>query len=218
MHDSKSAVSVQNLARSLAGLGREMWAKDRAGMEAGSKGGQGAVIGGEAEDGSGKWRWSSIWMEAFWGEMAREWVGVDQWRMNKVLMLVRMVVAEGFVLAVESTVAGGEEGGERGEGNSDDDDTWQDYVAEVVALPLEVQRTLPDGLRMHVLDVWGDELDKLVGEDGEQDAESERKEKEVANMLVQAAKELSVFRQGEVNVPKNVRTRAKEVVQKYGSK
>jgi hypothetical protein len=29
---------------------------------------------------------------------------------------------------------------------------------------------------------------------------------------------LSVFRQGEVNVPKNVRTRAKEVVQKYGSK
>lgn len=207
MHDSKSAVSVQNLARTLAGTLRQFWVKDVE-IQA-SRQGQGK--GGEV-----MWAWSAGWATAFWDEMAREWAGVDQWRMNKVLMLVRFFVGEGVALALEGTAAA--------EGEKGNDGAWPDFVADVVALPLEVERSLPDGLRMHVLDVWGDEIERVQGtadgEDGGEDEGGDQEEsstdehrKEVARMLIMAAKELSVFRQGEANVPRNVRAKAKEIVQ-----
>ncbi|ETN36445.1 uncharacterized protein HMPREF1541_08723 [Cyphellophora europaea CBS 101466] len=213
MHDSKSAISVQNLARTLAGTLRILWGKDGEATAAAAAAGAGV----EAEE--GKWRHSTTWADAFWGEVAREWAGVDQWRMNKVLMLVRFFVAEAFELALEAAAGSVTEVGEVDEAKKGEQlGQWQDYVADVVALPLETERSMPDGLRMHVLDVWGDELEKVVETGEEAPQKEEDRRKEVANLLVRAAKELSVFRQGEVNVPRNVRARAKEVVEGFGGK
>jgi hypothetical protein len=174
-------------------------------------------MGSEAEESAALWHGTARWADAFWLEMSREWAGLDQWRINKVLMLVRFFVGETIRLALQTAgveVATNAADAERAELQDERQDQWQDLVAEVVALPLELSRTLPDGLRIHVLDCWSDELEALrtasaLDSDASRDDEVRT---ELANMLVQAVKELSVFRQGEVNLPKNVRTRAKEVV------
>jgi hypothetical protein len=210
LHDSKSAISVQNHARALAET-LQIFVK----LDISPSGDDG--MGSEAEESAALWHGTARWADAFWLEMSREWAGLDQWRINKVLMLVRFFVGETIRLALQTAgveVATNAADAERAELQDERQDQWQDLVAEVVALPLELSRTLPDGLRIHVLDCWSDELEALrtasaLDSDASRDDEVRT---ELANMLVQAVKELSVFRQGEVNLPKNVRTRAKEVV------
>jgi hypothetical protein len=211
LHDSKSAISVQNHSRALAETLRTFVRLDL------SHAVNDEV--GEAVDDL-CWPATAKWADAFWTEMGREWPGLDQWRINKVMMLVRFFVGETIRLALQTA---GVEGttdatdAELADAKGEDQDRWQDLVAEVVALPLELSRTLPDGLRMHVLDCWGDELEALraaSSSEGDTTIDDEVR-KNLAKMLIQTVKELSVFRQGEVNLPKNVRTRAKEVVQAH---
>ena len=202
MHDSKSAISVQNLARQLASTLRIFYERDLAGLSDGNE---------PADVDESSFGMSTRWSTAFWDEVTREWNGIDQWRMNKVLMLVRFWIVESVAITCE--LAGLKD-------NTDEDDkednavnlrktnpdAYKSFLAEITALPLEPSRKMPHGLRMHVLDVWKDQLETLSAEEG---AEA------VVGLLLQPVKEIAVFRSGadgEHNQPKNVRTRAKEVL------
>jgi ribosomal RNA-processing protein 1 len=103
------------------------------------------------------------WLRGFWATMAREWTGIDVLRMNKFLLLVRRVLGAslawmkdpedgwdaGHVDAVLSLLAGWpflpQEQVERAEG--EDGET--------------MPKVVPVGLRVHVLDTWVDEAEKV---------------------------------------------------------
>lgn len=82
-----------------------------------------------------------VWFAAFWDVMGQQWPHIDKLRLDKFLLLVRRVFAAQVRYArTEDDVAAGlgewpfEEGGDL--------------------------RRVPLGLRLHVLDVWVDELER----------------------------------------------------------
>lgn len=91
--------------------------------------------------------------------MCREWSGIDQWRMNKYLLLIRFVVRETFTIL--SSHASDTSGDAR---------LTENDMASVLASQLRIlrswplslrERKVPDGLRLHVLDIWLEELDEI---------------------------------------------------------
>ncbi|EME50279.1 hypothetical protein DOTSEDRAFT_59390 [Dothistroma septosporum NZE10] len=89
------------------------------------------------------------WMGSFWTTMSREWKGIDSLRMDKYLYLIRCHVNKGFVVCQKTQ--------------------WSEKVVEdyneVVGGeggPLSARDAkVPIGLRLHVLDIWVDELEKV---------------------------------------------------------
>ncbi|OAL34268.1 hypothetical protein AYO20_06524 [Fonsecaea nubica] len=148
MHDSKNALSVQKLIAELAGTLRIVDAKDH----------DSRAASGSDEPGDHH-PWLDVWATAFWETVSREWVSIDQWRMNKVLLLVRLVVRELFSLAL---------GWATDATSTSESRTPQNLVASQLEIleswPLSPrERKVPDGLRLHVLDVWVDELAGQLG-------------------------------------------------------
>ncbi|GAB7338922.1 hypothetical protein MBLNU457_5602t1 [Dothideomycetes sp. NU457] len=85
-----------------------------------------------------------LWQRAFWETMIAQWGGIDKWRVDKFLFLVRREVFEGLrVLA-----ASGWEEGFVGE--------WLSVLEETVLAPRDVK--IPLSLKLHVVDVWVDEI------------------------------------------------------------
>ena len=87
----------------------------------------------------------TVFAEAFWQTVCREWAGLDSHRINKILLLVRLVVRR--VLA---------------EGR-------MEVICAYALSPRE--RKVPDGLRYHVLDLWVEEVERSVAETGGRDEE-----------------------------------------------
>ncbi|ETI22043.1 hypothetical protein G647_06114 [Cladophialophora carrionii CBS 160.54] len=192
MHDSKNALSVQKLIADLAGIVRIMDQKDQQLAPA---------INAPSQS------WLETWMTAFWETLCREWASIDQWRMNKVLLLVRFFIREQFGLALEWAVK--------------QDPKLKDQVARQLrvleAWPLSPrERRVPDGLRLHVLDVWTEELagqlsaaQKALDEDAENsDPESKK------SILLSLAQEFMepVRKISREAISKGVKIRAKEAV------
>ncbi|OCT52016.1 Nucleolar Nop52 [Cladophialophora carrionii] len=192
MHDSKNALSVQKLIADLAGTVRIMDQKDQQLAPA---------INAPSQS------WLETWMTAFWETLCREWASIDQWRMNKVLLLVRFFIREQFGLALEWAVK--------------EDPKLKDQVARQLrvleAWPLSPrERKVPDGLRLHVLDVWAEELagqlsaaQKALDEDAENsDPESKK------SILLSLAQEFMepVRKISREAISKGVKIRAKEAV------
>lgn len=125
----------------------------------------------------------ATWFAAFWDVMGQQWPQIDKLRLDKFLLLVRRV----FAAQVRYSA--------RGEGC--------DEVAAVLAeWPFEESgdlRRVPLGLRLHVLDLWVDELER-EGCLAEGDAEGRALVDKVGEMV-----------QGLLHCPvKQVRERARE--------
>lgn len=124
--------------------------------------------------------------------MSREWSAIDSLRMDKYLYLLRCYIAKGFEVCSKSKSwkkAFGEK-----------DKVWEQYVEMLVAdggplSPLDMK--VPVGVRLHVLDIWVDELEKA---DGEHKVDVEK---------VMAPVKLL----GEKTLTKSVRVRADEAVE-----
>lgn len=145
MHDSKSMVSVQNLTITLADQFAVIARRDAERQDE-----------RKADDGASQ---LGIFSEAFWETMAREWSGIDVHRMNKILLLIRLVTREIFKICLP--LAG--DGNEQGRPSSIRDTDEQCAIFERWPLSLR-ERKVPDGLRYHVLDIWLDELEKAGGQ------------------------------------------------------
>jgi ribosomal RNA-processing protein 1 len=88
------------------------------------------------------------WLRAFWVVVGAQWTGIDVYRLEKFLLLVRRVFASHVRLARE-----------RG---------WKDGDVEAIVgvleeFPFEKEgdlRKSPVGIRLHALDIWVDELER----------------------------------------------------------
>ena len=126
------------------------------------------------------------WLRGFWATMAREWTGIDVLRMEKFLLLVRRVVGAGFKWmrkgsGEEGKKKKGAEGGVWEQSKVDDvmgllgewpfaleDEALVDPAAEGEE---QISQAIPAGLRLHVLDVWVDEAEKVgLLEEGDEEA------------------------------------------------
>ncbi|KAM7207140.1 Nucleolar protein,Nop52 domain containing protein [Naviculisporaceae sp. PSN 640] len=127
------------------------------------------------------------WLRGFWSTMSREWTGIDVLRMEKFLLLVRRMVGASFrwMKAIEGKEASSADApwdAERvnevlrllgewpfaldEEIKSDDEvDKTQNQEEQDILAP----RKIPVGLKLHVLDIWVDEAEKvgLLEEDDE---------------------------------------------------
>lgn len=197
MHDSKSAISVQNLITEVAGLLKVIAAKD-------------AEIPSSAAQSR---TWLSTWTTAFWDTICREWASIDQWRMNKVLLLVRVFLRETFQVALTAV----------SDDISEDRSTSANLVTEQVQIlessPLSPRdRKVPDGLRLHVLDIWSDELsaqvkiaqNRLEGSEDDGPNPSEETLLDSASIFMTAVERLK-----KEALSKGVRMRAKEALDTY---
>ncbi|KAI1767763.1 Nop52-domain-containing protein [Hypoxylon sp. FL1150] len=116
-------------------------------------------------------------LRAFWATLAREWTSIDVLRMEKFLLLVRRVFGASLAWA------GGGGTGKRGKGEKDG--RWTGPRAEgmlrlLEEWPLEATGNLakvPVGLRLHVIDIWVDEAEKLELLDREDEQESAEEDK-----------------------------------------
>lgn len=98
-------------------------------------------------------------ISAFWKTMSREWSAIDSLRMDKYLYLLRCYIAKGFEVCSKS------KGWKNAYGEKDK--VWERYSEMLVADggPLSPQdMKVPVGVRLHVLDIWVDELEKIDGE------------------------------------------------------
>ncbi|KAI1260511.1 nucleolar protein,Nop52-domain-containing protein [Xylariaceae sp. FL1019] len=98
------------------------------------------------------------WLAAFWDIIGKEWTSIDVYRLEKFLLLVRRVLGASlaWVLAAQTKGKGkkGKESRERGDILLDVLSSW----------PFDTKDDLsrvPVGLRLHVLDIWVDEAEKL---------------------------------------------------------
>ncbi|EME88883.1 uncharacterized protein MYCFIDRAFT_26930 [Pseudocercospora fijiensis CIRAD86] len=91
----------------------------------------------------------SPWFAAFWKTISREWGSIDSLRMDKYLYLIRCYVNKGFEVCAKKKW---------------DEDFVHQYleVLEADGGPLSLRdMKVPNGLRLHVLDIWLDELQKV---------------------------------------------------------
>lgn len=126
------------------------------------------------------------WLQAFWAVMGLEWTSIDVLRMEKFLLLVRRVFAAQIRWAKERAFEGDEV-------KSLLKDVLKSWCFEQEA----DQRKVPVGVRLHVLDLWVDELER---EGALEDPKAEAFVKEIGD-LVDALKRTSI---------KPVRARAQE--------
>ncbi|KAK2046045.1 Nop52-domain-containing protein [Colletotrichum somersetense] len=100
------------------------------------------------------------WLSAFWETMARQWTDIDVLRMEKFLLLVRRAFAAGLRWVRDADYA----------------PARADALLAVCAeFPFELEgdlRKVPVGLRLHAIDIWVDELERLgmLGEDADEKA------------------------------------------------
>lgn len=133
-------------------------------------------------------------LSAFWQTMSREWPGVDRLRMDKFLYLVRQYVNASFVWLSQKTAWGSVAGKKEPQAVRDR------YLAMLMdeGAPFAARDPkVPVGLRLHVLDVWVDELDKV----------DERRDAPVQELMEPLRK------LGKETVIKSVRERVGEVLE-----
>jgi ribosomal RNA-processing protein 1 len=191
MHDSKSPLSVQKLIAQLAGTVTTMYEKDQ-------------EVRSETQPNGESWLY--LWTSAFWETVCREWSAIDQWRMNKMLLLVRFFVREIFNLSLQQSLSL--------EPNDVPLSASQLPIFEEWPLSTR-ERKVPDGLRLHVLDVWVDELSgQLIAVQKQTEGDDNSATVEVKAILTDAARAfmLPVEMLSKEAISKGVKMKAKEVL------
>jgi len=93
-------------------------------------------------------------LDAFWNTMAREWSGIDALRMDKFLRLVRFYLRATWVWLAK--------------GEWRDAEARKRFLDILEETPLSAKdMKIPNGLRYHVLDIYVDELEKIMPEEEE---------------------------------------------------
>lgn len=150
------------------------------------------------------------WLSGFWETMGRQWTSIDALRMDKFLLLVRRVLAAGlaWVVAALPTPADDENNGKpesktrrkKGVGR----ERIEALLENFAQWPLDTEDDLsrvPVGLRLHILDIWVDEAERVGLLDVEKTGEAGRQFLDRLGLLVEAVARSTC---------KPVRLRAKE--------
>lgn len=95
------------------------------------------------------------WLRAFWETMAREWEGIPSLRMDKFLYCCRCYVNAGFEWA------------RRGAWDAEKMQTINSIMQDLPLSTEYEQKQMTNGLRLHVVDVYVDELEKCQDDGAE---------------------------------------------------
>lgn len=158
----------------------------------------------ETEDGEKEEGKFLGFVRAFWITIAREWEGVDKARLDKFLFLVRRMVLVGFEgCKREKNPSSSKDKQDSSEADEEEEEYEWDvelldgYLRILKELPLNAKdQKTPAGLKLHVIDVFVDEMDK---------ADSNR-----TMDLEKALEPLGVL--AKESMTKTVRARAKEAL------
>lgn len=122
----------------------------------------------ETEDGEKEEGKFLGFIRAFWTTIAREWEGIDKARLDKFLFLVRRMVLVGFEGCKQQKKTSSSKG-EQDSSEADEEEEeyeWDaglldGYLRILKELPLNAKdQKTPAGLKLHVIDVFVDEMDK----------------------------------------------------------
>ncbi|KIV78659.1 hypothetical protein PV11_06287 [Exophiala sideris] len=197
MHDSKSAVSVQNFTAELAGTLKTMASKDSEVQSSGAH----------------PHSWLDTWTTAFWETICREWSSIDQWRMNKILLLVRFFLRDLFEIELMSACH------KASAAAHDSKDMISRQIHILESWPLSPRdRKVPDGLRLHVLDIWVDELTGQINTVQKELSQSDDSNPETTETVcLDVAKSFMVplEKVSREALSKGVKTRAKEALKLF---
>ncbi|KAK8069096.1 ribosomal RNA-processing protein 1 [Apiospora phragmitis] len=116
-------------------------------------------------------------LRAFWETLSREWTGIDVLRMEKFMLLVRRVLGASFAWAREGG-SGSSKKNSSSKSSKNCKNNKETRAEAMLALlrewPIEEMGDLAKvsvGLRLHVLDIWVDEVERagMTGEDATED-------------------------------------------------
>ncbi|KAI1738809.1 nucleolar protein,Nop52-domain-containing protein [Xylaria scruposa] len=147
------------------------------------------------------------WLAAFWEIIGREWTSIDVLRLEKFMLLVRRVLGVSLswvCSALPEKKEGGKESKETKKRKQKSRDRIDILLDNLASWPFETEDNLsrvPVGLRLHVLDIWVDEAEKLGLADAEKTGEAGRQFLDRLGLLVEAQTRSTC---------KPVRARAKE--------
>lgn len=136
-------------------------------------------------------------VEAFWTVMAHEWAGIDQWRMDKFYMLLRRVVRHCFL---------------RLQKEEWDGELVDKYIGVLSRGPLSGDLKVAMAIPYHVMDVWMDELERVVYVGIDDAAEGAEEEMAQARKAVPFDALMQVFKDLEEATHRTLRERVKEEV------
>ncbi|KAI0553395.1 nucleolar protein,Nop52-domain-containing protein [Xylaria curta] len=149
------------------------------------------------------------WLAAFWEIIGREWTSIDVLRLEKFMLLVRRVLGVSLswvcsALPENGEKEGGKESKETKKRRQKSRDRIDILLENLANWPFETEDNLsrvPVGLRLHVLDIWVDEAEKLGLADAKKAGEAGRQFLDRLGLLVEAQTRSTC---------KPVRARAKE--------
>ncbi|KAK5634472.1 hypothetical protein RRF57_010185 [Xylaria bambusicola] len=144
------------------------------------------------------------WLAAFWETVGREWTGIDVYRLEKFMLLVRRML--GASLAWVCEVLAKEAATEETKKSRRSLVRIDALLENLASWPFETEDNLskvPVGLRLHVLDIWIDEVEKLGLLDAEKTGEPGRQFLDRLGLLIEAQTRSTC---------KPVRLRAKEML------
>lgn len=119
-------------------------------------------------------------VESFWKIMINEWRDLDKWRTDKFLMLMRYVIRECFARIKKSNW------------NEDKLELYLDALKSVI---LKDDVKTPRAITYHIIDVWVDELERVIfGEEDEseesEESDDEESEEDKHSKKIEERKEL----------------------------
>lgn len=103
--------------------------------------------------------------ESWWVVICREWANIDHWRLDKFLMLVRFNLNAIF---------------KRLQKEEWDQEMVEEVLKTLKKVPLSGDKKIPTGIPFHLIDIYVDELEKVIFADvDEEDDDSETEKKEI---------------------------------------
>ncbi len=102
-----------------------------------------------------------LFNESWWVIICKEWPHIDHWRLDKFLMLVRFNLNAMFA---------------RLEKEEWDDEMVEQFLQVLKKIPLSGDKKIPNGIPFHIIDIYVDELEKVVFKDVEENDEDEDEE------------------------------------------
>lgn len=251
MHDSKSAISVQNLTIQLANTFTTIRSKDEEieSQEPQSSNGdseQHKEKSSKVEEEEDEWNgldddendvepdksklqtesplritpsWLTTWSTAFWTTMIREWSTIDSHRMNKYLLLIRLVTRELFTICLKAHLLTSSSNSKSKSSSSSITTTTSSSMIEsqlsiLSTYPLHPRDSkVPNGLKLHMLDIYIDELQTAYTAANASSSSEDKSEQKDIKEIISSSKMLDPLRKiAAEGLVKSIRIRAREEI------
>lgn len=105
-----------------------------------------------------------LFNESWWVVICKEWINIDHWRLDKFLMLIRFNLNAMFRRMAKENW---------------DQEMVEQFIQSLQKIPLSGDKKIPNGIPFHIIDIFVDELEKVIFKDlNEKDGDDSDEEDE----------------------------------------